>query len=162
MHISVNGGGNTDPERTRFCAPDEGRIETCSMPKGAARQRSLEKYRLAEHLARMRDPVARRVSHRNAMAKRKQAAGVFTRKEWLSLLRSVGFRCRYCGRRLTRTSATPDHRTPLGRRGSNWITNIVPACLPCNQRKSNLTEKEYLRRLARTKFSTRMGAPMCL
>jgi len=128
----------------------------------AARQRSLEKYRLAEHLARMRDPVARRVSHRNAMAKRKQAAGVFTRKEWLSLLRSVGFRCRYCGRRLTRTSATPDHRTPLGRGGSNWITNIVPACLPCNQRKSNLTEKEYLRRLARTKFSTRMGAPMCL
>jgi 5-methylcytosine-specific restriction endonuclease McrA len=97
----------------------------------------------------VRDPVSRRVSHRNAVAKRKQAQGMFTRKEWLILLRSAGFKCRYCGKRISRKSATPDHKIPLSRGGSNWITNIFPACLPCNQRKNALTEREYLRRLAR-------------
>ena len=125
--------------------------EVLNAKRRAARQRSLEKYRLAERLARIRDPVSRRVSHRNAMAKRRQAVGVFTRKEWLNVLRSAGFKCRYCGRKLSRKSATPDHRIPLSRGGSNWIANIIPACLPCNQKKNMLTEVQYLRRLAHHK-----------
>jgi 5-methylcytosine-specific restriction endonuclease McrA len=123
--------------------------EAFNARRRAARQRSLEKYRLAERLARMRDPVSRRVSHRNAMAKRKRATGVFTRIEWLALLGRTGYKCHYCRKKLTQKNATPDHRIPLSRGGTNRITNIHPACLPCNQRKNALTEKEYLRRLAR-------------
>ena len=115
----------------------------------AARQQSLEKYRLAERLARKRDPVSRRVSHRNVIAKRRRAVGGFTAKEWMELLRSSKFRCRYCRKKLSRNTATPDHIVPLSKGGTNWIENIAPACLPCNQRKNALTEKEYLKRLAR-------------
>jgi 5-methylcytosine-specific restriction endonuclease McrA len=114
----------------------------------AARRRSPEQYRLAERISRMRDPVSRRVNHRNAMAKRYKAIGKFTRQEWLRLLRSAGFKCSYCGKKLTRRNATPDHKIPLSRGGTNWITNIIPACLPCNQRKNALTEIEYRLRLA--------------
>lgn len=123
--------------------------ENLNAKRRAVRQRSLEKYRLAERLARQRDPVSRRVSHRNSMAKRKQAIGMFTKKEWLTLLRSTGYKCHYCGRGLSRKTATPDHKVPLSRGGSNWIANIVPACLSCNQRKNALTRSEYVRRLAR-------------
>ena len=123
--------------------------EAYNAKRRAARQRSLEKYRLAEQLARLKDPVSRRVSHRNAMAKRRRAIGMFTKHEWLALLKAAGFKCRYCGKKLSRRTATPDHKVSLGRGGSNWIANIVPACLPCNQRKSALSETEFIRRLAR-------------
>jgi len=123
--------------------------EALNVKRRAARQRSLEQFRLAERMARLRDPISRRLSHRNSMAKRKKADGVFTKREWLMVLKAAGFKCRYCGKKLSRKSATPDHRIPLGRGGSNWIANIVPACLPCNQRKNALTDVEYLRRLER-------------
>ena len=122
--------------------------EVYNAKRRAARQRSPEKYRLAEQLARMKDLVSRRVSHRNAMAKRRKAIGVFTKQEWLDLLKAAGFKCRYCGKKLSRKTATPDHKVSLGRGGSNWIANIIPACLPCNQKKNALSETEFLRRLA--------------
>jgi 5-methylcytosine-specific restriction endonuclease McrA len=126
--------------------------EAHNAKRRAARLRSLDKFRLSERLARMRNSVARRLSHRNAMAKRKKAVGTFTKREWLFLLRAVGSKCHYCGKRLSRKTATPDHKIPLSRGGSNWIENIVPACLPCNQRKNALTDLQYLQRLARLIF----------
>jgi len=44
-----------------------------------------------------------------------------------------------------------DHRTPLARGGSNAIDNILPACAPCNLRKSRMTEPEFRARLAAEK-----------
>ncbi len=41
-----------------------------------------------------------------------------------------------------------DHAVPLYRGGTNYITNIRPACPPCNLHKHKLTEDEYRERRA--------------
>jgi 5-methylcytosine-specific restriction endonuclease McrA len=71
--------------------------------------------------------------------------------EWRKVLRKWQYRCAYCHCRLTRRSATADHLIALSRGGTNWIGNIVPACLPCNQRKGFLKRSEYLKRLSQTR-----------
>ena len=50
------------------------------------------------------------------------------------------YRCYYCG---VREPLTRDHREPLSRGGADDETNIVPACEWCNQKKKDLTEKEF-------------------
>lgn len=54
-----------------------------------------------------------------------------------------GYRCYYCGKELTIDTATEDHRIPLSRGGTDWISNIVPACGSCNSSKGPKTETEY-------------------
>ncbi len=51
--------------------------------------------------------------------------------------------CAYCG---AGGSLQEDHCTPLKRGGANDISNIAPACPPCNLRKHTLTEDEYRER----------------
>jgi 5-methylcytosine-specific restriction endonuclease McrA len=73
--------------------------------------------------------------------RRAAAAGQhFTFKEWEELLRSHNGRCAYCG---STERIEADHRTPLCRGGSNQISNILPACRPCNRRKHRKTEDEF-------------------
>jgi 5-methylcytosine-specific restriction endonuclease McrA len=74
--------------------------------------------------------------------KRSRAAGgqSFTAAEWLALLAHHGGACAYCGSKLMMEI---DHRTPLGRGGSNLIENILPACRRCNRRKHLMTEEEF-------------------
>lgn len=111
------------------------------------RQRNLARLRAAACRYYWRNWEKKRIEHHAAVAKRKGAPGKYTRGEWLELLAEYKYRCAYCGTKLTRKTASADHVIPLGRGGTNWIDNIVPACLPCNQRKNFLTAKEYLRRL---------------
>lgn len=54
--------------------------------------------------------------------------------------------CRYCGHP---GSLQRDHRVPMSRHGENRITNIVPACPPCNAANRSATEGEYLAELRR-------------
>jgi len=65
------------------------------------------------------------------------AEGSFTTQEWMALLQKHGHRCTYCG---AAGRLEPDHRVPLARGGTNYITNIQPACRRCNSRKRLLTE----------------------
>jgi 5-methylcytosine-specific restriction endonuclease McrA len=111
------------------------------------RRRNLVKLRSSARRYYWKNWEKKRIDHHAAIAKRKKAPGNFTRGEWIALLVEYKYRCAYCHRRITRKTASADHVVPLGRGGSNWIANIVPACLPCNQRKNFLTAKEYLRRL---------------
>jgi len=58
-------------------------------------------------------------------------------------------RCRYCGKGLTRQTATGDHVHPISMGGPNKVKNIVIACAPCNSRKGSMaagTFKELLRK----------------
>lgn len=54
-----------------------------------------------------------------------------------------GFRCYYCNQEFSLQDITMDHRIPLIKGGSNWISNIVPACRSCNSQKGAKSEKEY-------------------
>jgi HNH endonuclease len=67
-----------------------------------------------------------------------------TRKEWLAKFYDCEQECWYCQLPLTLETATKDHRTPTCRGGSDEISNIVPACLGCNQMKAWRTEAEFV------------------
>lgn len=63
----------------------------------------------------------------------------FTRKNvWL---RDNGT-CQYCGHGVSLSEFTYDHVVPDSRGGPRDWTNIVVACIPCNQRKRNRTPQE--------------------
>ena len=52
------------------------------------------------------------------------------------------FRCQYCGVKKTGGDLTLDHILPRSRGGDNSPVNIVTACVPCNNRKSDRTPAE--------------------
>lgn len=73
----------------------------------------------------------------------KSSAGSHTYQEWMNLLIEHDFCCLYCKKKLTRKTATRDHMQPISRNGSDFITNIAPACLKCNISKRDKTSEEY-------------------
>ena len=56
-------------------------------------------------------------------------------------LRDKG-RCGYCGNKVPMSEFTFDHITPRHLGGTTRWENIVVACFPCNQRKSNRTPEQ--------------------
>lgn len=50
--------------------------------------------------------------------------------------------CAYCG--ATGVPLNIDHLRPRSRGGSNRISNLVPACVPCNQAKGNTSVEVFL------------------
>lgn len=67
-----------------------------------------------------------------------------TELEWRRKFFGMGAKCYYCHVPLKLKEASKDHKIPRCRGGSDQIRNIVPACLPCNQKKGWRTEKEFL------------------
>lgn len=49
--------------------------------------------------------------------------------------------CHYCGG----VATTRDHMTPKSKGGSGGPGNLVPACLPCNQRKGQMGYREFMK-----------------
>ena len=54
------------------------------------------------------------------------------------------YKCRYCGKQLTRFTATLDHVTPVAEGGDNSFENLVTACLDCNSRKNKRPVGDFL------------------
>lgn len=46
------------------------------------------------------------------------------------------YKCRYCGKQLTRFTATLTHVMPVAEGGDNSFENLLTACLKCNSRKN--------------------------
>jgi 5-methylcytosine-specific restriction endonuclease McrA len=66
--------------------------------------------------------------------------GTVTRAAWAELKRKYGGCCAYCGRKTVLLEK--DHITPISKGGQHTISNIVPACKPCNTRKHDKTPDE--------------------
>lgn len=64
------------------------------------------------------------------------AKGSHTLAEWLAVIRLYRWRCFYCRKRVTRSTVTKDHRIPLSKKGTDFPTNLVPACKSCNSGKA--------------------------
>jgi len=80
-------------------------------------------------------------------AKKRNAPGDFTSADWKAKLEYYGYRCRYCGIHKSETSEgwlEADHAIPLSQGGTNFISNIVPACKSCNCSKGTKTFTEFL------------------
>jgi hypothetical protein len=54
------------------------------------------------------------------------------------------YKCRYCGKQLTRFTVTLDHVKPVAEGGDNSFDNLVTACLDCNSRKNKRPLGEFL------------------
>ncbi len=89
------------------------------------------------------NPEKIRVLLHQRRARIEKADGRFTHQEWRELCTSYKWLCGYCETKLTIKTASPDHRIPLARGGTNYIQNIIPSCLPCNLRKHAKTEEEF-------------------
>ena len=57
-----------------------------------------------------------------------------TPAQWREIKDAYGHQCVYCGRKMERL--TQDHIIPLSKGGSHTVSNVVPACLACNRKKS--------------------------
>jgi 5-methylcytosine-specific restriction endonuclease McrA len=106
----------------------------------------LSRAKTANYKVRKRAELARKqreyhqrhpeISEQNDLKRRmrrKQGRNDLTRAQWEVIKASYKFRCAYCGckpKRLTR-----DHIIPLALGGEHTMSNIVPACGPCNSKK---------------------------
>ena len=59
------------------------------------------------------------------------------------LLKKFNYTCVYCGGSSGDAQLEIDHVIPRSRGGTNALSNLVIACHSCNQKKSNLTLKEF-------------------
>lgn len=89
-------------------------------------------------------PHVHRAVLQRRRARQLNSNGSYRAEEWRALLEEYGGRCAYCGQEAT--LLVPDHGLALKRGGSNSITNIFPACPPCNLHKYTLTVAQYRER----------------
>lgn len=54
-----------------------------------------------------------------------------------------GFRCQYCGEKVTDKTATLDHVIPKGKGGGNNSANLKTSCRKCNSSKGSKDINEY-------------------
>lgn len=69
------------------------------------------------------------------------AKGNHTYSQWMMRVAFFGWKCRYCGAGLSSVTLTKDHQIPISRGGSEWPSNLVPACRSCNSAKG--TKKPF-------------------
>ncbi len=55
-----------------------------------------------------------------------------------------GYKCHYCGKQLTRFSATLDHIQPVSKGGDNSFENLITACLHCNAERGNKPVMDFM------------------
>lgn len=87
-----------------------------------------------------RNPESARIIQHVRRSRVKAAGGRFTVKEFRELCAWFDNRCAYCG---ASGKMTMDHIVPIAHGGSNWISNILPACRLCNYRKGARSVEEF-------------------
>lgn len=98
------------------------------------KERRLER----EQKRRKADPSKHRIKNRRRAHLRRGAAGTYTEEQWQARLDFYGHRCYLCGcdwDALPIGQKTIDHVVSLSQGGTNWPSNLRPACGSCNSKK---------------------------
>jgi len=85
------------------------------------------------------DKKAERCRARRALRVNAPGRGV-TARQWAEILEAHPF-CHYCGD--CTVELVQEHMTPLARGGAHDVSNVTPACQPCNSRKGTKTADEF-------------------
>jgi 5-methylcytosine-specific restriction endonuclease McrA len=88
------------------------------------------------------NPDKRRAHNQNRRARQRNAEGVHTSEQVQARFEVHGNTCIYCG---SPDDLHVDHIKPLGKSGSNWASNLAPACARCNLSKNDKWGKALLR-----------------
>jgi 5-methylcytosine-specific restriction endonuclease McrA len=108
---------------------------------------ALEQIELVLGDEKRRNKNLRRAERRNEAMVR--LPGFHRRSDLRAILKAQGGQCYYCGATLEGVKSYRDHLEPLNSsRSSNWPSNIVLACYPCNRDKSDLSPRTYWRVIA--------------
>lgn len=87
-------------------------------------------------------------------AEEKGAEGSYGARDVIDVFEAQGGRCYYCGCELDETWQV-DHYIPITRGGSNWPSNIVATCSPCNRTKYNKLPWEFDPSIPETRLEPR-------
>lgn len=101
-----------------------------------------DENRERERIWRSQNPEKSRDKCRHYRVIRSTAQGGYTKAEWEEKKREYSNCCAYCG---SSKKLTVDHIVPISHSGSNYISNIVPACKSCNCSKGNKLFNEWLK-----------------
>ncbi len=105
-----------------------------------------------------RNPERSRIFANRTRTKRVGAPGRDpTAAELIARFDAFGRRCVYCGVPLG-VDYHMDHVEPLTKGGSKWISNLAPACPPCNRSKFNHTLEEWLGEVEAAAVRQRMAS----
>lgn|SRR5574343_699414 len=104
--------------------------------ENAVRYNATEGARESKRRYRDSHPEINLASTRRYRARKVGAGGEFTPDEWKLLCEKYGYVCLCCGEK---KPLTADHIVPLSKGGTNYISNIQPLCLVCNDRKGTKT-----------------------
>ncbi len=66
------------------------------------------------------------------------------RENRLQIYERDEYKCKYCGKQLTRFTATLDHVVPVVEGGENTYGNLITACLSCNSQKNRRPVGDFL------------------
>jgi 5-methylcytosine-specific restriction endonuclease McrA len=86
--------------------------------------------------ARAKNPEPFREKGRRYDLRKRNAPGSHTFEQWMARVEFYVWRCVYCKKELTVQTLTQDHVKPVSKGGSNWASNLVPACKSCNSSKN--------------------------
>lgn len=95
---------------------------------------------------------ARKVACQNRRARERAAKGSLSKIAVKMRFEYYGNKCKYCG---STENLHVEHQIPLSRGGTNWPSNIAPACAACNCEKGTMTNAEYLEFLENCKSRQR-------
>jgi len=102
----------------------------------AAHREHVAKY--IQRWSKEHRPQRNNVLH-NRAERMRGSVGV-TRAEWLEIREFFGGRCAYC----LQPANSIDHVVPIARGGRHDPSNVVPACMKCNQQKGPRTPLQWL------------------
>jgi len=110
-------------------------------------ERFPERVKESDRKSKQKYPEKMRIKNGRRRARKLNAEGSHTVEEWVDKKKEYNYRCFYCGiheNALCRKykdkkwwKLTEDHLKALSKKGSNYIGNIVPACISCNASKNN-------------------------
>lgn len=99
-----------------------------------------EKRRETQRKWRQKNKEKKREDDRKRRARKLAASGSHTADQVKARFDYYGNKCIYCG---SSDDLQIEHRIPLSRGGSDWSSNLAPACKSCNCSKGTKTEAEF-------------------
>lgn len=86
-----------------------------------------------------KNPEKARNNWRKKRIRKANAEGSHTAEEWKALCEKYKYTCLRCGKAVPEIQLTRDHIVPLSVGGTDYINNIQPLCMDCNQWKYTKT-----------------------